>query len=136
SCCAAQTPHHIVEASSFVQDRGKKTETAFATFSSDEPYSPNAAPCVCAEGTSHSMGGTHELMHTHQSAVACQIPATSSLPLAGGGEASGLRVTTYGAARDSGVEAFGKVFPDSGCDPDCIKAQLDAYHNQAGITDD
>lgn len=135
NCCQAQTPHHIVEASSFVQNRGTSSEVHFGTFSSSEPYSPDLAPCVCAEGTSHSMGGTHELMHTHQSAVACQIPATSSLPLAGGGQASGVRKTTYKEARDSGVDAFQKVFQDSGCDLDCIKAQLDAYHSQAGISD-
>jgi hypothetical protein len=130
-----QTPHHIVEASSFIQNRGQKTETPFATFNSPGSYDANKAPCVCAEGTSHSLGGTHELMHTFQSASACKIGADGKLPLASGGEAENIRVTTYGAARDSGVEAFQKVFPDSGCDPDCLKAQLDAYHNQCGIDD-
>ena len=130
-----QTPHHIVEASSFLQKKKGKPKTQFATFDSPDSYDANKAPCVCAEGTSHSLGGTHELMHTFQSASACKIEANGKLPLASGGEAENIRVTTYGAARDSGIEAFQKVFPDSGCDPDCLKAQLDAYHNECGIND-
>lgn len=133
-CCPGQTEHHLVEASSFGSGRGKNRVGTFPN--SPTPYKPGLAPCVCAEGTSHSMGGTHELMHVHQKAAACKVPVSEAgLPLAGGGSTGPARVTTYGAARDSGVAAFQKVFDDAGCDPDCIKAQVDAYHKQCGIDD-
>jgi hypothetical protein len=109
-CCPGQTPHHIVEKASFKGMGGG--------------YDPDLAPCVCAEGVGHSMGGTHELMHVFQKAsTLATLNASPSAPI------------TYGQARDNGLNAFQQVFPDAGCDPDCIKKQLDSYHNQCGITD-
>jgi len=134
TCCPGQTPHHLVEASSFGAGRGVGG-SRFTTFSnSPVPYSPGQAPCVCAEGTSSAMGGTHELMHVFQKAEAMKVPMSSAgLPTAGGGNSGPTRTTTYGQAKESGTNAFMKVFDDAGCEPDCIKAQLDAYHRQCGI---
>lgn len=132
SCCEGQTPHHIVEKSSFGDNECKDK------FSGFDSYDPNSAPCVCAEGTGHSKGGTHELMHVFQKAATLkdiegQTP--KSLSMAGGGHSTPHPTTTYKKARDNGVEAFGQVFPDAGCNPKCIQGQLDAYHNQHGIHD-
>ena len=38
-------------------------------------------------------------------------------------------------ATNTGVEAVQKTFPDSKCDPACLKAQLDAYHDKAKTSD-
>ncbi|REM65639.1 hypothetical protein DSI38_14005, partial [Mycobacterium tuberculosis] len=45
-------------------------------------------------------------------------------------------VTTYKAAKANAITAMQKVFPGSKCDPKCLEAQLDNYHNQCGVTDD
>jgi len=133
SCCEGQTAHHIVEKSSFGD------EDCTAMFKGFERYDPDAAPCVCAEGTGHSKGGTHELMHVFQKAATLKDiegQAPTSFDMAEAGKQSKPHnKTTYKQARDNGVEAFGHVFPDAGCDPKCIQGQLDAYHNERGIHD-
>lgn len=112
-CCPPQTPHHLIEASA-LHDKGRGG--AGSTPLGDiHDYNENHAPCVCAEGCTQN-GGTHGLMHTFQSA-----------------SAAGQTETTYGDAKDRAVEAMEKVFPESDCNPDCIKAQLDDYHNKCGI---
>jgi hypothetical protein len=134
-CCPGQTEHHLVEASSFGAHRGK---SLLATFpNSPIAYNENLAPCVCAEGTGNSKGGTHEWMHAIQKEAALKVDVKpAGLPIVGGGNTGPERVTTYAAARNSGISAFQQVFPKSGCSKACLKAQLDAYHNQCGIQPD
>jgi hypothetical protein len=129
-CCPSQTGHHLVEKASFFEGG-----VQLGTFSSKglEKYDEDMAPCVCAEGTSYNRGGTHELMHVFQKAQNEKAPG-GTLPL-GRGSKEFPHVTTYGQAKESAANAHSKVFPASGCDPECIKAQLDAYHNQCGIKD-
>lgn len=133
TCCGGQTPHHIVEKSCFGEGEAKKL------FKGMGNYDPKMAPCVCAEGTGHSMGGTHEAMHVFQkSATLAQIkdqPKTT-FEMAAGGRSKQLNTVTYAQARDTGVDAFMQVFPDAGCSRECIEKQLDAYHKQCGIKDD
>ena len=133
TCCPGQTAHHIVEASSFGQGRGVGDDRLTTFSNSPQTYDPGLAPCVCAEGTSHTMGGTHEEMHTHQKAAAMKIKTKKSFPTVAAGPSKPLRATTYGAAKASGIAAFQKVFDDAGCSPECLEAQLDAYHNKCGI---
>ena len=45
------------------------------------------------------------------------------------------KATTYGQARDSGIKAFQKVFPQSQCSDKCLQAQLDSYHRRCGLQD-
>ena len=132
TCCDGQTPHHVVEKSTFTEDKGKKRLKGF------ENYDPNMAPCVCAEGTSQAKGGTHELMHVYQKAdTLAQIKGkpNGTFTMPDGSEISKPQ-TTYGESRETGVRAFTKVFDDAGCNPDCIRGQLDAYHKQCHINDD
>lgn len=136
SCCGGQTGHHLVEASSFTKDRGKKTETRIT---GSGAYDPNKAPCICAEGESWHQG-THGLLHKFQSAASAKSTAgrpEQTLTMQNGTTATG-KTTTYGEARDQGVQAVGKAYPESGCDQACLKAQLDAYHQSpaVGIKDD
>lgn len=139
-CCKPQTPHHLVEGSALFSIRaGKKGASALASFangapgSNTIPYNVNKAPCVCAEGVGHDAGGTHELMHTIQSAAAMKQPK-KSLSFANG-TSGDFRAWTYGQAKNSAAQAFSTVFQQSGCSQECIKAQLDAYHRQCGIND-
>jgi hypothetical protein len=132
-CCPPQTGHHLIEKASFIEG-GKQ----IGTFPPDngkkyDKYDENMAPCVCAEGTSHNRGGTHELMHVFQKETADAAPA-GKLPV-GNKDVKFNHVTTYGKAKASAVNAFVNVFPASGCNPKCIEAQIDAYHNQCGIFD-
>lgn len=114
-CCYPQTPHHLIEASA-VHDtgRGGAGSTLLPGITN---YNTAHAPCVCAEGCTQ-YGGTHGLMHTFQSASAGNAPQT-----------------TYGAAKEGAVGAMQKVFPESACNPECIKRQLDDYHSKCGIND-
>ena len=132
TCCEGQTPHHIVEKSTFTENKGKTRLKGL------EDYDANMAPCVCAEGTSQAKGGTHELMHVYQKAdTLAQIKGkpTQKFTLENN-TVIDKPATTYGESRETGITAFQKVFDDAGCDPDCIRKQLDAYHNQSGINDD
>ena len=131
-CCPGQTGHHLVEASSFFnRGRGGKKSKGIA---GTEGYNTGKAPCICVEGTSQ-WHGTHGIMHTLQSTAALDSGIViKKLKLEDGSDAS-LIATNYGDAKDQGVKAAMKTFPESGCNEDCLKKQLDSYHNQHNIND-
>ena len=83
-----------------------------ASFKGVSSYSKRTAPCICVEGAGHSIG-THGMMHRCQSYSALKMINPT------------LRKVTNAAA---GVVKV--VFPESGCDPKCIKAQLQQYHEK------
>jgi hypothetical protein len=125
-CCNSkrQTGHHIVEASAcFDKGRGGSDSTSLKGCGK---YKEGKAPSICAEGTDHGTG-THGLMHTFQSDSAL-TSSSGSIPLEGGGSVDAPHVTTYEKARDNGVAAVSEVFPEAGCNEECLKAQMDAYH--------
>jgi uncharacterized protein DUF4150/HNH/endonuclease VII toxin of polymorphic toxin system len=127
-CCPPQTPHHLIEASALHEvGRGGSDSTPLPGVSSS--YREGKAPCVCAEGTNQHVG-THGMMHTFQSAAAAKSTQTMKLS-----DGSKVKATTYGQAKHQATEAFQKTFPESRCNPDCLKAQLDHYHNEQGIND-
>jgi hypothetical protein len=139
-CCPPQTPHHLIEGSALFSIRaGKKGASPLTSFpngnagSNTAPYNVNKAPCVCAEGVGHDAGGTHELMHTIQSANAMEQPA-KALTFADNTTQT-VPAWTYKDAKKSATGAFKQVFQQSGCSEECIEAQLDAYHSQCGIND-
>lgn len=125
-CCdnKRQSGHHIVEASAcFDTGRGGTGSTPLEGCGK---YKQGKAPSICAEGTDHGTG-THGLMHTFQSDSALNS-GPGPIPLDGGGSVNADHVTTYGEARDNGAAAVSEVFPESDCDEECLKAQMDAYH--------
>lgn len=130
-CCPPQTGHHLVEAGSFFKNDRGKNATSVALAGIDD-YDEHKAPCVCAEGQTQN-SGTHGLMHTFQSVRAQKCPK-GAVALANG-ESLRCKVTTYAAARDSGIEAFHKVFSTSKCSKECLQAQLDNYHRARGVQD-
>jgi hypothetical protein len=143
-CCPGQTPHHLIEAASFFKSGvgngrgGSKDGVSSVALDSvvsegKDKYSEGKAPCVCAEGATQNVG-THGMMHTHQSTMNTNAPQ-GDLKYSDGSSRS-CRKTTYKQAKENACEALALTFPNAGCNPDCIKQQLDNYHNQANITDD
>ncbi len=134
TCCNGQTAHHIVDKASFGQS---ECTDRFAEF---ENYNQGDAPCVCAEGTSHSIGGTHELMHVYTKAATLSAISVSGQAKTTMTTKKGTKVETnqqtYADARETGLDSFQNVFPDAGCDRECLLEQIDAYHMQVGIKDD
>ena len=116
NCCPGQTAHHIVEKHVF-----KKKGKVLGQF---KGYNENAAPCVCARGTRYSKhhGGFHALQGKRELAAMARARAE-------GGDTE--FAWTYGGAKAAGVAAHKKVFPGSNCSPDCLNAQIDAYHKNA-----
>ena len=131
-CCPGQTGHHLVEAGSFFnKGRGEGGSKAIK---GTTLYNQHKAPCICVEGR-NQYHGTHGLMHTYQSNAALNSGAQSKR-ITFEDDTSAREVSVnYGQAKSFGVAAVGKTFPESGCDPACTEAQLDAYHNQCGIDD-
>jgi hypothetical protein len=132
-CCEPQTGHHLVPKHHF-SDKAK--------------YNQGDAPCVCAEGHSWHRNDeslfpdyakTHPDVHDIQDAAERSAIDDVEAAEAAGEDLDGLstgRAFDYATARDTAIDAHSQVFKDSKCDPDCMKAQLDNYHNQAGVKND
>jgi hypothetical protein len=111
-CCGGQTKHHVIPKGQFKSEAAEN-----APNTSDCPgYDADDAPCICSEGTSHSLGGSHEKLHT---ALEPKIEK--------GADANGQ--LSYGQSRDMSVKATREVAPN--CSKACLKAQLDKYHKKA-----
>ncbi len=118
-CCPNQTPHHVIEASSFL-DEGSRSGTP-KTIDGWDSYDAEAAPCVCVEGENQTTS-THGQMHLRQGVVSANKM-----------DANGM--WSRAEATQTGVEAVCKTFPDSECDPECLEAQLNTYHDKACTSD-
>jgi len=130
-CCKGQTAHHLVEVHCFAP-RGarKKVIGAF------KGYNQNKAPCVCASGPRHAK--QHGMLHAVQGQLERAFNARGTPGTRCG---NGVSNWNYGEAKGVGVMAHRTTFPDSKCSPDCVAAQLDAYHTQQkpagpGVSDD
>nr|WP_255784087.1 HNH/endonuclease VII fold toxin-2 domain-containing protein [Lysobacter chinensis] len=98
-----------------------------------EDYREGKASSICAEEQT-LFTGSHGMLHTFQSAAAAGAP-TESLAVDGGSSVM-APATTYGVAKKSAAKAVTKTLPESACDEECIKHQLDHYHKRQGMTDD
>lgn len=138
-CCQPQTPHHLIEASAVAEQSPHSVAAAdVVLLDGIQDYDYKKAPCVCAEGTSQHVG-THGQMHTFQregvtKAIEAGTIVQEDLPLTNGGTTNDY-ATTYGDAKQNAVDAFKKTFPESECNPECLKRQLDNYHNQCNMDD-
>lgn len=110
SCCPGKTPHHLIP-KSFC--RGLKK--------AGNKYSSNLAPCICVDG-SNQRTATHGQIHAMQEASVRKLQRGGHI--------------TYKQMRRSAARSAAWIFKESGCDPKCIEAQLDAYHSQFGANDD
>lgn len=121
-CCPGQTPHHLIEASAFLEPGSrKKGGTLRPEYREKESkYDLNKAPCICAEGPDNTTA-THGLMHTYQGMRAQQIAKDDKW--------------TVNQACETASASVNMVFKseDGGCSPDCLEAQLKAYHCQQEV---
>jgi len=117
TCCSGQTGHHLVEVHGFMSNR--KAGINLPQFPN---YNENDAPCVCAKCPRGSrFKQEHGDLHAVQGVL--ELGAMSRAP------ANMKKMAwNYGEARTAGVQAHAATFPDSNCNPDCIAAQLNNYH--------
>jgi hypothetical protein len=132
-CCDGQTGHHLVEVHGFCDPGDRDSPMPpFDGSNGKKPYSQNGAPCVCASSPNSNWEEEHGDLHSVQG-----IKENYAIMTAGSRQPprSPDMAWNYGEARTAGVDAHCATFPDSNCDPNCVKAQLDAYHEQMGVND-
>jgi hypothetical protein len=146
-CCPKEegkkqkTPHHIVPKSQFYESgfAGKSSKGAqdagalLQDASKENKYSPNKAPCICEEGTSHS-SGDHGLIHTKTNNLTVNHSALSSDDLS----ATGKSIKAHARWEVSDAESVGAQATSevTGCDKDCLQAQVRKGHADMGINAD
>jgi hypothetical protein len=110
-CCKGEQPHHLVEVHCFSPAGGRKAGELLPQFK--DGYDEGKAPCVCATGARSDK--EHGALHAVQQQLEAAHHAKN-------------KKWSYKDACQTGVAAHSIVYPQ--CNPACIEAQLDAYHNQ------
>jgi hypothetical protein len=123
NCCPSKTPHHLVEVHCFAPIGNRDGVMSEFKNNAGKGYNQGKAPCVCVEGPREDKehGAFHAIQQGIEAAYNQRMKAPNT-PMS-----SGVSNWTYSDARDAGVFAQMLVLPD--CNPECTKAQLDAYHN-------
>ncbi len=147
-CCRSQTPHHLVEAASFFtkkrgKAKGEQSQLLSVGYKDEEnQYRTDDAPSICAFGP-NPWRGSHGQLHTIQGHLnkMDRSEAREPMPMVQKEgqpkKFSNQHTIPYGTARDNGILAAQEVNPKANCDPECQKAQLDAYHkDKLGVEDD
>ncbi len=117
-CCPGQTGHHLIP-DSWAANGG---------CSKDSGYHEDDAPVVCAEGVSHSLGGSHQLLHKRLDALVNDFKV----------KRPGQKLKMEDAiemAAQSHQETVGERAgegPEDKCNKECTKAQLKHYYNKLG----
>jgi hypothetical protein len=128
-CCPGQTPHHLIEASSFYSSGRYPTADNRRIVTAPpgkSDYDTNKAPCICVEGASNT-DANHGRCHTIQG-YRMHLLLKNQSP-------DGYHVT-YKQARENGIRAIREVFKSSGCSEACLRRQLDNYHKgKCGMVD-
>jgi len=106
-CCPGQTGHHVIPKEAAGSCSG---------------YNHDKAPTICVEGVNNS-NGSHGKMHR---ALSEKIEKYKKGGLLGGPR----NKIDYEDMRDYGIDSVKDVFPESGCDKKCLRAQLDAYYEK------
>jgi hypothetical protein len=117
-CCKSPppklTPHHVVPAHCFMP-KGVRAAGGSDRYSGCENYSVEQAPCICVTGHDKSTGD-HKLIHD----IFDDLEDSNMV----GGKAG---TWSYDDAAYSGA---GSVASVTGCDEECIRSQVNAYHQQ------
>jgi hypothetical protein len=124
------TPHHIVPDSQFKNESGGRLRLG-----EGKKYSYNGAPCVCAQGNSHSTG-KHGEIHTETNNLTMASQSIPNANISASGKSIVGKVRwKVGEAEAVGAAATAKV---TQCDEGCIKSQVRKGHAEMGIeeTDD
>lgn len=111
-CCAGTTPHHVIPAHCFMPP-GERAAGGPARLAGCGGYDIDKAPCICVSGKNKS-AGMHKRIHDKFD------------KMENGFLDNGKAGTwTYEQASEAGAESVAQV---TKCDKACIKAQVDAYH--------
>jgi Domain of unknown function (DUF4150)/GHH signature containing HNH/Endo VII superfamily nuclease toxin 2 len=127
-CCDDKTPHHVVPKSQFKQ-RGASSYTLPAGAS----YNPDPAPCICAEGHSHSTG-KHGDIHEETNNLTVNHPSVIDHVSETGKSVDSKAEWTAAESEKVGAEA---VTETTNCKPaKCIEDQLRKGHESMGVAAD
>lgn len=118
-CCPGQTGDHVIDAASFLDKAEHKGQARNKRPKIDGwgDYNVDKAPCICAEGPNQTTA-THGQLHVRRGVVA-----------------KGKGTWSQREAAQTGAKAIVKTFPDSGCNQDCLEAQINQYHDTAKTSD-
>lgn len=111
-CCPGQTGHHVLPSS---------------MFDDCAAYKPGQAPTICVEGVNNSHG-SHGVIHRKLGGELGKVIHVNGKPIPPGAPMSKKD------AIDAGAKSVQEAFPLSGCDPDCIKAQLRTFYDKLNCT--
>lgn len=118
------TPHHIVPDSQFKNANGGRLRLG-----AGKKYSYNKAPCICAEGNSHSTG-KHGDIHTETNNLTVNHSSVISHVSQTGKSIDGSARWKLSEAEAVGAKAVAEVME---CDEGCIKSQVRSGHKKMGI---
>lgn len=118
------TPHHIVPDSQFKDSNGKRIKLG-----PGKEYNYDAAPCVCAQGNSHSTG-LHGKIHTETNNLTVNHSSVVKNVSPSGKSIDGDARWKVSEAEAVGAQAVAK---ETGCPEACIKAQTRSGHRKMGI---
>lgn len=107
-CCPGQSGHHALPSSMFDGCLG---------------YDPNEAPTVCVEGTNNSHG-SHGVAHRALGAELDKLELPKGRKIL-----KGEQITKKDAI-SAASKSIETAFPESGCEPKCIEAQLRAFYDK------
>jgi len=118
NCCDNKTPHHLIPAHCFMPpgERGKRPEKVYPGC---EKYNSRKAPCICVQGEGKI--GEHGKFHN-------DFDARENAYMQGNQAQSGS--WTYNQALKAAIETVEKHKKE--CNPDCVKSQINAYHQGGG----
>lgn len=118
-----RTPHHLIPAHCFYAVGSRAAKVAGRKIYHKLKYHDRKAPCICVTGATKSPGTGHRKMH--------DIFDTMEDARMSGGKAG---IWKYKDARKAALRSVKVTFPE--CPEECIKRQLDNYHQQAGCDDE
>ncbi|WP_348945690.1 HNH/endonuclease VII fold toxin-2 domain-containing protein [Chitinibacter sp. FCG-7] len=113
-CCPGQTGHHLLSSAMFSD-------------CSKSEYKASKAPTICVEGA-YSSNGSHGMIHRNmrdnlgklEDAAGNKIPYNTPI--------------TKKQAIDEATKSVEQTFPTAGCDPKCIRAQLNEFYKDLDCT--
>lgn len=118
NCCDGKTGHHVIPAHCFMPP-GTRSANGEARYEGCKGYEINEAPCICVdgEGKEKEHGEIHKIVDDAEDKFLKNGKD--------GGQKAGS--WTYEQASNESSKAVSQV---TKCDQKCIKAQVDAYHQQ------
>ena len=115
-CCPGQTGHHVLPGAMFKDCAGYKKNVKIPGAGSGPAH--QMAPTLCVEGVNNSHGSHGHVHKTLGTVLEKKFP----------GVPNGTPIDK-GKAIDAGAESVKEAFPESGCNKECLKAQLHAFYD-------